>query len=346
MTSMLRRVAVLATFAVLVAACGASSTTTTTTTPDPATTTPETPPTTTTSIPEETGFPRTITHAGGDTVIEAKPVRVVSTSITITGTLLAIGAPVTHSAATTPGPLTDEAGFFIQWADVADQRGVEVLYPNLEFDLEAVIAAEPDLIVVSTSGQDSAAEHYDALTAIAPTVIYNYGNQSWEDLAREISEALGLESEADATIAEFDSYLAGVAAELALPDDNTASGVVFNGAQNDSAVAKVGNAQASIFTALGFEVIPAPDELDTSPTARQDFAFVSLENLSLAIEGSTVFLINGTEQTAADFSSTSVLANLEAVVNDRVFPLGPTSFRIDYFSARDVVEAIRSVFAR
>lgn len=341
-----RILATVAALTLLLTACGGSGgeTTTTSSPESTTTTTTEASTTTTTEAVEDTGFPRTITHANGETVIDEKPVRIVSTSITITGTLLAMGAPVVASAATTPGPLTDDNGFFAQWADVATERGVEVLYPNLEFDLEAVIAAEPDVIIVSTSGADSALEQYDALSAVAPTLVYNYGNQSWQSLALEISEALGLEEEAQATIDDFDAYVSEAAGAITLPEPNTASGVVFNGAQNDSAVAKVGNAQASIFEALGFEVIGAPDELDTSETVRQDFAFVSLENLGLAIKGATVFLINGTDETAADFLATPVLANLDAVTNDAVYPLGPTSFRIDYYSARTVVDTIRAAF--
>ncbi|WP_228393394.1 hypothetical protein [Ornithinicoccus hortensis] len=75
-------------------------------------------------------WPRTIEHESGTTEIPEEPTVVVSTSITLTGTLLAIDAPVSASAATGTGPLTDDQGFFAQWADVADERGVEVLYPT------------------------------------------------------------------------------------------------------------------------------------------------------------------------------------------------------------------------
>ena len=37
----------------------------------------------------------------------------------------------------------------------AAEKGVEVLYPNLEFNEEAVLAADPDLIVVSATGADA-----------------------------------------------------------------------------------------------------------------------------------------------------------------------------------------------
>ena len=45
------------------------------------------------------------------------PQRIVSTSVTITGTLLAIDAPVVASGATSPNPLVaDKQGFFTQWS--------------------------------------------------------------------------------------------------------------------------------------------------------------------------------------------------------------------------------------
>jgi iron complex transport system substrate-binding protein len=47
------------------------------------------------------------------------------------------------SAAATPSRLTDDKGFFSQWAAVADQRDVQVLYRNLQFDIEAVVASAP-----------------------------------------------------------------------------------------------------------------------------------------------------------------------------------------------------------
>ncbi|MCR3806229.1 hypothetical protein K3Z85_29415, partial [Pseudomonas aeruginosa] len=85
---------------------------------------------------------------------EPKPARIVSTTPSVTGILLAMDAPLVASAATTPSRLTDAKGFFSQWAKVADQRGVEVLYRNLRFDIEAVIAQDPDLLVASATGAD------------------------------------------------------------------------------------------------------------------------------------------------------------------------------------------------
>src|SRR5699024_3125755 len=103
------------------------------------------------------------------------------------------------SAATTPGPLTDKNGFFSQWSEEAAAQDVQVLYPNLELDLEAVDALAPDLIIGSSIGQDSTADAYDQLSEIAPTIMLDYGSSSWEDLATTLGEATGLKDEAAAT---------------------------------------------------------------------------------------------------------------------------------------------------
>ena len=66
-----------------------------------ATNTPE-PQETATVSPDQGEWPRTITHEMGETVLEAKPERIVSTSLSVTGTLLAIDAPVVATAATSP----------------------------------------------------------------------------------------------------------------------------------------------------------------------------------------------------------------------------------------------------
>lgn len=144
---------------------------------------------------------------------EPKPARIVSTTPSVTGILLAMDAPLVASAATTPSRLTDAKGFFSQWAKVADQRGVEVLYRNLRFDIEAVIAQDPDLLVASATGADSAAPYRAELEAQGvPTLVVDYSKHSWQELATELGRHTGLERQAQAAIQRFDAYTAEVAA--------------------------------------------------------------------------------------------------------------------------------------
>jgi len=284
-------------------------------------------------------WPRTITHEKGELELDSQPERIVSTSISATGTLLAINAPVVASAATSPSDITDDKGFFSQWADVADERGVEVLYPNLEFDLESLIAADPDLVVVSTSGADSTIDNYDQIAAQFPTIAVDYSKQTWQDLAEELGEASGHEADATAAVDDFDDYTSQAAARIAAPAGG-ASIVSFNGPGADQGVAKRTGPHAQLLESLGVEVHEAPEDLDTSEQARSDFAFVTLENLSRAIGGESVFLLTGTDDTVNAFESEPVLANVPAVTSSQVYPLGPTSFRIDYYSGKQFVDAV------
>ncbi|MBL3567736.1 Fe2+-enterobactin ABC transporter substrate-binding protein, partial [Rhodovulum sulfidophilum] len=69
-----------------------------------------------------TGWPRRLTNAdGSETALPRAPARILSTSVTLTGSLLAIGAPVIASATTVRG------AFFDQWQAEARARGVEKL---------------------------------------------------------------------------------------------------------------------------------------------------------------------------------------------------------------------------
>jgi iron complex transport system substrate-binding protein len=172
------------------------------------------------ALAEDAVWPRIIEHHSGTLTLKSKPLRIVSTAPSLTGILLAINAPLIASAATTPSPLTDEKGFFSQWATVADERGVEVLYSNLEFDIEAIIAAEPDLVVVSATGADSVLPQYAELVAQGIlTMVVNYSNQSWQDIAKQLGKAAGLENEVVASVARFDDYAEKAAAKITAPVD-------------------------------------------------------------------------------------------------------------------------------
>lgn len=99
--------------------------------------------TTSSASSDTASWPLTVTDdAGHEVTLDSQPERIVNTAVSVTGTLLAIDAPVVASAAASVSDITDDKGFFSQWAGVADERGVEVLYPDLTFDLESVVAVD------------------------------------------------------------------------------------------------------------------------------------------------------------------------------------------------------------
>ncbi|GGF50161.1 iron-enterobactin transporter periplasmic-binding protein [Azorhizobium oxalatiphilum] len=290
-------------------------------------------------------WPRTVSHEAGELTLPAKPLRIVSTSPSVTGILLAIGAPVVASAATTPSPLTDRKGFFAQWAEVADTRGVKVLYGNLQFDIEAVIGARPDLVVASATGADSGMPYLAELKAQGiPTLVVNYSNNSWQDIALQLGKALGLEAEADAAVKRFDAHAAEVAARITPP--RAPVSIVGYNIGSSYSVAQPTGTQARLLQALGFTVVGLPAGMATNVARASDYDFVSRENLSAAIQGESVFLLRGTDKDVAAFLADPVLANHPAVVNKRVYALGPTSFRIDYYSGLQMVDRVAAAFAK
>lgn len=294
---------------------------------------------------QQQDWPRTITHEAGELTIPQKPLRIVSTAPSLTGILLAMDAPLVASAATTPSVLTDDKGFFWQWAEVADSRGVEILYTNLEFDIEAVIGWEPDLLVASSTGADSVLQHHGELEAQGiPTIVVNYSNKSWQELAVELGRATGLEAEAEAAIARFDAHAAEVAATLEIPPGKAA--IVGYNIGGTYSIARPESPQARLLAALGFSVAGLPEALRQEVTRRSDFDFISRENLSAAIVGESVFLLRGEERDVEAFLADPILANLPAVAARQVYPLGPTSFRIDYYSGRQFIDAVARHFRR
>lgn len=291
------------------------------------------------------GWPREITHEKGSLVLAAPPQRIVSTAPSLTGILLAIDAPVVASAAAMKGPLTDAAGFFRQWAPVAEARGVSVLYPDLDFDLEALIAQEPDLVVASATGGDSILPYLGELQAQQiPVVVLDYSSHDWQELARALGRATGHEAEAEQVSARFSAHAAEVGAGLAHPPGKV-SIVSYNFA-GTYAVGKPSSPQAKLVSALGFEVAGLPEALRPMVSRSSDFDFISHENLPAAITGETVFLLSGTEAAVRAFMSDPVLANLPAVRDGRVYPLGPSSFRVDYYSGQQIIDTLTPYFTR
>ena len=214
-------------------------------------------------------WPRTITTLNGngeetEVTIESKPENIVSTSVTLTGGLLAIDAPVKATGTVNNrAPLANQDGFFTRWADEAESKGVKSIYVG-EPNVEAVLAEAPDLVIISSAGQDSAIDLYDQLADTVPTVVIDYSKQSWEETAEQLGEATGNEKGAEDAIKRYEDRVEEVKNAINAPEQpvNIVSLAQEGGGLNfwtkDSA-------QGRILSDHGFEVAQ-PDEslVDTS----------------------------------------------------------------------------------
>ncbi|QCQ16245.1 Fe2+-enterobactin ABC transporter substrate-binding protein [Microbacterium sp. RG1] len=283
-------------------------------------------------------WPRVFENADGSTTeIPEQPRRVLSTAVSVTGTLLAIDAPVVASGSQVGGV------WFDQWADIADERGVENLWSVGEFDLEAVLAAEPDLIVVATSGRDALTDQVADLQSVAPTIVVDYGAQTWQDLAVELGEATGLEEEAETTISSFNELVEDAAAAITVPE-GTVNVISFNGSGQDNPIARKGGSHADLLESLGFTVEDPNPAWHTQAQQRSDFVWATYENL-LQLTSETTFILAADDAQAQVFADDPVLANLPSVSAGRVYGLGVNSFRMDPYSSREIVEHVEDLFS-
>ncbi len=291
------------------------------------------------SLAQAQDWPRIFDNAdGSQTVIAQKPQRILSTSVTLTGTLLAINAPVVASASTTAGE------FFAQWDALAKQRGVESLWPAGSVDLEAVYAQAPDLILVSTSGADSAVAQLEEFRNIAPTIVVDYGEQSWQQLAKQLAQATGQEAAANQAITQFDQLVATTRDAITIPAGQ-ANIVSFQGAGVINAIAKPQGTHAQLLQSLGFDIEAPQTPWEVGPLSHRDFMRVHYENLT-GLTATTTFLLSEKREDVARFVNDPILHNLPAVKAHQVYGLGKNSFRVDLFSATEIVQNIADIFAK
>jgi len=290
-------------------------------------------------------WPRQVTDSRGVHTLESMPTRIVSTSVTLTGSLLAIDAPVVASGATTPNNrVADAQGFMRQWGDIAKKRQVSRLYIG-EPSAEAVAAQMPDLILISATGGDSAVALYDQLSAIAPTLIINYDDKSWQELLTQLGTLSGHEKQAAARIAEFDQQLAQVKQQMKLPPQPV-NAIVYTAAAHSANLWTAESAQGKFLQQLGFTLAELPAGLNTSKSQgkRHDIIQLGGENLAAGLNGQGLFLFAGDQKDVDAIFANPLLAHLPAVQNKRVWALGTETFRLDYYSAMLVLERLNALF--
>ena len=296
------------------------------------------------SFSQAADWPRQVTDSRGTHTLEKAPLRIVSTSVTLTGSLLAIDAPVVASGATTPNNrLSDDQGFFRQWGQIAKERHVQRLYIG-EPNAEAVAAQMPDLILISATGGDSALALYDQLSTIAPTLVINYDDKSWQQLLTELGQMTGHEKEAQARIARFAEQLTQAKAQMTLPPQPV-SALVYNPAAHGANLFTPGSAQGQLMQQLGFTLATPPlVNVLSSMGKRHDIIQLGGENLAAGLNGQSLFLFAGDEKDVQQLTGNALLAHLPAVQNKRVYALGSETFRLDYYSASLLLERLKTLF--
>lgn len=272
-------------------------------------------------------FPVTAEHAFGSTEIPAAPERIVTVGLTEHDTVLALGL--------TPVGVTDWYGDqpYATWPWAQDELGdatPEVLTSADGIQLEKVAALDPDLIIGVNAGLTD--DVYEELSQIAPTVAHPEGAEAyfspWQDQTVLIGQALGMEDEARALVADIDQQFADAAAEH---PEFAGTEVVFlqNAFYDGSAIAYQDGLSTEFLTDLGFTI---PSEIDPFVQEAAQ-AYIPLEQLSVLDVAEVLVWGTESDDDRTALESEPLYNDLQAVKDGKlVFTDGLTAGAI-YFTS-------------
>lgn len=141
---------------------------------------------------------REITHTMGVTNVPADPKRIAVLSSNYVDNLYVFG--IIPTVAGESSLTTEKISSHLPQELYED---VQFIGGDDDFNLEAILAAKPDLII----GQEKAGQIYDELSKIAPTVIL--GNDEWRETHFQFGEILGMEEEAQVWMEQYEQKAAG-----------------------------------------------------------------------------------------------------------------------------------------
>ncbi|MFD0009058.1 ABC transporter substrate-binding protein [Streptomyces sp. NPDC127178] len=208
-------------------------------------------------------WPRTVEHAMGETVIDSQPKRVVVLDVGELDNVVSLGIKPVGLAPTEGSP---ELPSYLK-KDAGSPKNVGTIN-NL--NLEAIAGLKPDLILGS---QLRAADKYDELSKIAPTVFSIRPGFTWKENYLLNAAALDKTADAKAKLAAYDKKVDALDAELGA-DKPTVSMVRY---LPDGVIRLYANA-SFIGTILKDAGIPRPKNQDIEDLAAE----VSAENIDQA----------------------------------------------------------------
>ncbi|GAA2434181.1 iron-siderophore ABC transporter substrate-binding protein [Streptomyces macrosporus] len=270
---------------------------------------------------------RSVETAYGTVKVPSDPKRVITLGDTSLDTALYLGVePVGTSSArgaeTAPGYLGEKA------------ESIPLVATVQEPNIEAILKAEPDLILASPRMEKS---QYEALKAVAPTVVPK--NESWSRPAETYAEALGEKETFDK---KFDALLERAADAAGGNDPGTA--VVVRWMPAGPMVMNAGNMPSSLLKEAGATLMPIAEELKAPHSDA-----LSLENLD-KIDADHVFVatLNAEGEKALESAEKQEsFTRLKAVRNDEVSGVDGQvwSSSAGLYAMEKVVEDIEAAYA-
>ncbi|NIH85981.1 iron-siderophore ABC transporter substrate-binding protein [Amycolatopsis granulosa] len=156
----------------------------------------------------QAGYPRTIQHAMGSTVLETQPKTVAALDTSYVDAALALETQVVaytkyRNYDQLPDYLGDDRRF---------GAGAKVIGPLESPDVEQLYDIKPDVIVSAKVRHE---KYYDQFTGVAPTVFSTTTGAMWKDNTRLLARVLGKESLAEQKIGAYEQRAQRIGQEIA-----------------------------------------------------------------------------------------------------------------------------------
>ena len=303
----------------------------------------------TSSSPETFAAPesRVVPTMNGDVTIPAHPKRVVVLNYALAGYLYDLAVPV---AATIPEDADGKGVYSDFWVSDAEEDGTEFLPWSTDgFDLEAILEAEPDVIIAGGIGFPAfqAAEVYDQLTDIAPTVMVDPSFDTWQEqfsfIANDVFDKGGVFEESLAAyqlraveVRESIKLPSTPVAFLAITADGTPYGLIE------------GQGLPEVFSELGFDPAPLRADNGFEPyTPGGDMFELSTEQVGQVVTMPTVFVLGFNADTVdvSTLRESPVYAALPSFSGDSAYDLPHWALRGDYDEALALLDTIQQQFS-
>lgn len=239
------------------------------------------------SPPESSGTAATttVTHAFGETEVGSTDRVAVLDGDRTLEAVVALG--IDPVAAVVP-PLTGDYAPVVR--EELDGEPADIGTTDGEINLEALAAAEPDLIVMQSEGAE---ELYEQVSQIAPTVAVEYTPSSWKDTLTQIGGFLGREDAAAGLVTAYDERAAEAAATA--PQDTGTLSIVRVRTASVRYMTQEGSFPWSVALDLGRQA-PEVQDLGEDGTQAVD---VSMERLDLLVADDIVILVDDGAEASA-----------------------------------------------
>ncbi|KKC39864.1 iron ABC transporter substrate-binding protein [Devosia epidermidihirudinis] len=222
---------------------------------------------------------RTITHELGETTITGEPVRIVALEFSFVQALDSLDiVPVGIADDNQPERIEQNLGKTIEYSSVGTR-----LEPNLEL----ISVLQPDLIIADERRHGAI---YEQLSAIAPTIVLNSWDGSYEDIKQAvvtIADAIGDKAKGEQVVADHNARMAEIASKIPANDKRfmLAVATADNWSLHTSA-----SFSGSIFAAIGVKTALEASEPVESGVGLERLVAINPDVLLVATDpGGTIF---------------------------------------------------------